>query len=152
MMCLSQTTGHAIQALSCLNESACECRLIADIARCSSVPKAYLAKIFNLLARRRLVTAKRGYCSTWNDAPNLRIVPRPATKRAHAFDKAAEKSGVRIDGQYWTLGAFDGVLILSADKPEKALQCLTELAAGGYVKTETLPAFTDKEFDAIANR
>jgi uncharacterized protein with GYD domain len=77
---------------------------------------------------------------------------KQSTKRAHTFDQAAEKSGVRIDGQYWTLGAYDGVLVLSADKPEKALQCLTELAVAGYVKTETLPAFTDKEFDAIANQ
>ena len=75
-----------------------------------------------------------------------------STKRAHAFDKAAEKVGVRIDGQYWTLGSYDGVLILSTDKAEKALRCLTELAAGGYVKTETLPAFTDQEFDALAGR
>ena len=75
---------------------------------------------------------------------------KQSTKRAHAFDQAAEKAGVRIDGQYWTLGSYDGVLILSADKAEKALRCLAELAAGGYVKTETLPAFTDKEFEAIA--
>ena len=71
---------------------------------------------------------------------------------AHAFDKAAQKAGVRIEGQYWTLGAYDGVLVLSADKPEKVLQCLTGLAVAGYVKTETLPAFTDKEFDAIADK
>jgi len=77
---------------------------------------------------------------------------RQSTKRAHAFDKVAEKAGVRIDGQYWTLGAYDGVLILSANKPEKALRCLTELAVAGYVKTETLPAFTDQEFDTIAGR
>lgn len=61
MMCLSQTTGYAIQALGCLNDSACECRQIAELARCSGVPKAYLAKIFNVLARRGILTAKRGY-------------------------------------------------------------------------------------------
>ena len=77
---------------------------------------------------------------------------KQSTKRAHAFDKAAKKAGIRIDGQYWTLGAYDGVLILSADKPEKALRCLAKLAVAGYVTTETLPAFTDQEFDALAGR
>lgn len=75
---------------------------------------------------------------------------RQSTTRAHAFDKAAGKAGVKIEAQYWTLGQYDGVLILSADTPEKALHCLTELASGGAVKTETLAAFTDAEFDAIA--
>lgn len=60
MIALSQTAGYAIQALSCLSESRCECRLIADIAECSGVPRAYLAKVLNSLARRGLVNAKRG--------------------------------------------------------------------------------------------
>lgn len=75
-----------------------------------------------------------------------------STARADAFDKAAEKAGVRIEAQYWTLGSYDGVLILGADKGEKALHCLTELAAGGFVRTETLPAFDANEFEAIAGR
>jgi uncharacterized protein with GYD domain len=74
---------------------------------------------------------------------------KESTKRAHAFDRAAEKAGVKIDGQYWSLGAYDGVLLLSASRPEQALHCLTELASAGYVKTETMPLFTDAEFDAI---
>jgi uncharacterized protein with GYD domain len=75
-----------------------------------------------------------------------------STRRAQAFDAAAEKAGVKIEGQYWTLGHYDGVLILSADKPEKALHCLRELAAAGFVKTQTLPAFTEKEFEAIVGK
>ena len=72
-----------------------------------------------------------------------------STGRASAFDKAAAKAGVKIDGQYWTLGAYDGVLILSASRAEKALHCLTELVQNGYVTTETLPAFTMAEFRKI---
>ena len=72
-----------------------------------------------------------------------------STSRAHSFDKAAEKSGVKIEGQYWTMGAYDGVLIISADSEKKALHCLAELASAGNVRTETLQAFVDTEFDAI---
>ena len=40
---------------------------------------------------------------------------KKSTNRAHTFDKIATQSGVKIEGQYWTLGAYDGVLILDAD-------------------------------------
>ena len=75
-----------------------------------------------------------------------------STRRAHEFDKTAKKAGVKIEGQYWTMGAYDGVLIIRADSEKKALHMLTELAATGAVQTRTLQAFTDKEFDAIVRR
>lgn len=74
---------------------------------------------------------------------------KKSTNRAHEFDRMAAKAGVKIEGQYWTLGAYDGVLIVSADSEEKALHCLAELASQGNVRTETLRAFSDKGFDAI---
>ena len=77
---------------------------------------------------------------------------KKSTARAHQFDEAAAKAGVKIEGQYWTMGAYDGVLIISADDERKALHCLTELASSGNVTTETLPAFVDREFDAIVGR
>jgi len=60
MLCLSQTTGYAIQALSCLSEPVCARQHTAEIARCARVPKPYLAKILQALARRGIVHAKRG--------------------------------------------------------------------------------------------
>jgi uncharacterized protein with GYD domain len=77
---------------------------------------------------------------------------KQSTNRAHKFDKSAMKSGVRIEGQYWTMGSYDGVLIIRADNEKKALHWLTELAATGAVRTTTLQAFTDVEFDAITGR
>lgn len=61
MMCLSQTTGYAIQALGCLNDPPCTSRQIADIATRSGTPKPYLAKIMSSLSQKGLVCAKRGY-------------------------------------------------------------------------------------------
>jgi len=77
---------------------------------------------------------------------------KKSTERAHSFDEAAKKAGVKIEGQYWTVGAHDGVLIISADSEHKALHWLAELASGGNVRTETLPAFIDTEFDAIVRQ
>jgi uncharacterized protein with GYD domain len=75
-----------------------------------------------------------------------------STSRALDFDKAAEKAGVRIEAQYWMFGAYDGLLILSADTPEAVLHCLTELAAAGNVRTETMRAFDAKEFAQLTGK
>ena len=77
---------------------------------------------------------------------------KKSTTRAHAFDKAAAKAGAKIEGQYWTLGAYDGVLIISADDETKALHLLTELAASGNVQTQTMQAFDAKQFGAIVGK
>ncbi len=74
---------------------------------------------------------------------------KDSTKRAHHFNKIAKKAGVKIEGQYWTLGRYDGVLIIAADSEKKALHLLVELAAGGNVHAETMQAFTDKTFAQI---
>jgi uncharacterized protein with GYD domain len=74
---------------------------------------------------------------------------KDSTNRAHSFDALAEKSGVRVAGQYWTLGQFDGVLILEADDEKKIFNALAALGALGNVRTQTMPAFMDKEFDSF---
>lgn len=77
---------------------------------------------------------------------------KKSTARAHQFDKLAAKAGVKVEGQYWTMGRYDGVLILSATDETKVLHMLTLLAALGNVRTQTMQAFTDKEFDEIVGR
>ena len=77
---------------------------------------------------------------------------KQSTTRAHAFDKLAAKAGVNVEGQYWTMGKYDGVLILSADSEQRVLHMLAALAALGNVRTATMQAFTDTEFDEIVSR
>jgi uncharacterized protein with GYD domain len=77
---------------------------------------------------------------------------KKSTNRAHTFDKIAAKAGVKIEGQYWTLGAYDGVLILDADSEQKVLRCLSQLASQGNVRSETMQTFIDKEFDEIVGK
>jgi uncharacterized protein with GYD domain len=74
---------------------------------------------------------------------------RRSTARAHQFDAAAAKAGVKITGQFWTLGARDGVLVTEAADDRAILHLLADLVTAGNVRPETMPAFTDAEFDAI---
>ena len=74
---------------------------------------------------------------------------KSSPSRAKAFIDAAEKAGVKVESQFWTVGAYDGVLVLQADDANKALHYLAELVAGGNVTTNTLQAFTRNEFKGI---
>lgn len=77
---------------------------------------------------------------------------KSTASRAKQFRSAAEKSGVKVVGQYWTLGDYDGVLVLESDKAEKALQCVANLTAAGNVLTHTLPAYSAEEIRSILKK
>jgi uncharacterized protein with GYD domain len=74
---------------------------------------------------------------------------KQSTSRAHAFHRAAAQMGVQVEAQYWTMGRWDGVMVLSAEKEEQAMHAVGLLTAAGFVRTETLPAFTDQEFERM---
>ena len=74
---------------------------------------------------------------------------KQSTARARAFAEAIAKAGVKVEAQYWTAGSYDGALVLSADSERKVLHAITELAAAGNLRSETLQAFDAKEFEAI---
>jgi uncharacterized protein with GYD domain len=76
---------------------------------------------------------------------------KQSTARARAFADSAAKLGVKVEAQYWTTGSYDGALVLSADSERKVQHTLTELAAAGNVRTETLQAFDATEFAAIVS-
>jgi Rrf2 family protein len=62
MLSLSQTTGYAILALSCLEEGDGQNWILArDIAECTGIPKPYLSKILHSLQGSGLIRTKRGY-------------------------------------------------------------------------------------------
>jgi uncharacterized protein with GYD domain len=77
---------------------------------------------------------------------------KKSTARAAAFREAAVKAGVAVEAQYWTIGSFDGALILKADQEATVLRCVTGLAAEGNVRTQTMRALDAKEFEAIAGK
>jgi uncharacterized protein with GYD domain len=72
-----------------------------------------------------------------------------STKRAAALKAAAKKLGVKVTNIYWTLGEYDGLLILEAPDDETASSLLLHLGMLGNVHTTTCRAFTAAEMDKI---
>jgi uncharacterized protein with GYD domain len=66
---------------------------------------------------------------------------RETCDRAAAFKATAQKMGVKVTGLYWTLGAFDGVLVCEAPDEETATAALLHLGSLGNMRTETARAF-----------
>lgn len=73
-------------------------------------------------------------------------------KRSAAFKAAAKKMGVKVTGQYWTLGQFDGVIVFDAPDEETATAAMLHLGAHGDVQTTTVRAFDASEFEAVLQK
>jgi len=61
MLSLSQTTGYAILALSCLDGCGDRWVLAKQISDCTAIPLPYLSKVLCALGDSGLIEAKRGY-------------------------------------------------------------------------------------------
>ncbi len=61
MLSVTQTTGYAILALSCLDKSGEEWVLEKDIAEKTGISKPYLSKLLYRLTKGGLIVSKRGY-------------------------------------------------------------------------------------------
>jgi uncharacterized protein with GYD domain len=70
-------------------------------------------------------------------------------KRAAAFKSVAKKLGVKVTDVYWTLGRFDGVLIMEAASEEAVTAAMLQLSSLGNVKTTTARAFNSGEFEKV---
>jgi uncharacterized protein with GYD domain len=70
-------------------------------------------------------------------------------KRAAAFKAAARKMGVKVTATYWTLGAFDGLIVFQAPDEETATAALLHLGAQGNVRTQTARAFDAAEMEKV---
>ena len=77
---------------------------------------------------------------------------RDTCNRAAAFKAAAEKMGVKVTGIYWTLGAFDGVLVCEAPDEETATAALLHIGSLGNVRTQTARAYDAAEMQKILGR
>ncbi len=67
------------------------------------------------------------------------------TIRADQFRQEAEAAGLKILQQLWTQGAIDGIVVYEAADGETASRAMLKLAARGFVRTETLPAYDAAE-------
>jgi uncharacterized protein with GYD domain len=74
---------------------------------------------------------------------------KESPSRAEAFKTAASRLGATVEAQYWTLGEFDGVLLLSAPDEATASAAVLSLDRQDCVHTAMLRAFDAAEFKNV---
>lgn len=72
--------------------------------------------------------------------------------RAAQFKALAAQKGVTIESQLWTLGTYDGALVLSAATEEAVLGLVLHLDSLGYVRTQVCRAYDETEMRALTSK
>ncbi len=70
-------------------------------------------------------------------------------KRAAAATAEAEKMGLKVADAFWTMGAYDVMLLLDAPDDETMTAFSLKLGSLGNVKTQTMRAFRREEMEGI---
>ena len=74
---------------------------------------------------------------------------KDTVKRGDAAMAEAEKMGMKIVEEYWTMGAYDGVVIMEAPDDETMSAFILKIGSLGNVHGQTLRAFRRNEMEAI---
>ncbi len=70
-------------------------------------------------------------------------------KRGDAAIAEAQKMGMKIVEEYWTMGAYDAVVIMEAPDDETMSAFILKMGSLGNVKGQTLRAFRRNEMEGI---
>lgn len=71
--------------------------------------------------------------------------------RMDAARAAAEKLGMKILGQYVTMGEYDAVTIVEAPDEATVVKAAVQILSRGTTTSMTMRAFTPEEFRAITS-
>ena len=74
---------------------------------------------------------------------------KDSPKRAAAATELARGFGIEIRDIFWTLGAFDGAVLMEAPDDQAVTSWALKLGSLGNVRTQTLRAFRANEFENI---
>lgn len=74
---------------------------------------------------------------------------KESPSRASQFVAMANKAGVKVEAQYWLLGEYDGMLILSGDSEEKITALVLQLSSLDHVRSKMCRAFNEAEFKGV---
>jgi uncharacterized protein with GYD domain len=72
--------------------------------------------------------------------------------RVDAATEPLGEAGITIDDIYWTVGPHDLVGIFTAPDDETLAAAMLTLGAQGNVRTTTMRAFTQEEFNRVIER
>ena len=70
-------------------------------------------------------------------------------KRGDVAMAEAERLGMKIIEEFWTMGAYDGVVLFDAPDDETMTAFACKVSSFGNVKTETMRAFCKEEMESI---
>jgi uncharacterized protein with GYD domain len=62
------------------------------------------------------------------------------------------KTGITVKDVYWTMGAYDGLLVVDAPDEPTVASAMADLGAMGNVRTQTMRAFDESEIGAVVGR
>jgi len=74
---------------------------------------------------------------------------KQTTERAKALSAAAAKLGVKVKDTYWTMGAYDVVLVAEAPNDEAITALALTVGALGNIRTQTMRAYSAEEMSKI---
>ena len=74
---------------------------------------------------------------------------KDSVKRAAAATAEAEKMGAKVTDAFWTMGAYDVVLLLDSPDDETVSAFSLKLGSLGNVKSQTMRAFRREEMESI---
>jgi uncharacterized protein with GYD domain len=77
---------------------------------------------------------------------------RDTVKRGDAAIAEAEKMGMKIIEEYWTMGAYDAVVVFDAPDDETMSAFILKVGSLGNVKGQTLRAFRRNEMEQILGK
>jgi len=74
---------------------------------------------------------------------------KDTVKRGDAAAAEAEKMGMKIVEEFWTMGAYDAVVVVDAPNDETMSAFMLKIGSLGNVKSHTLRAFRREEMEKI---
>jgi len=74
---------------------------------------------------------------------------KDTVKRGDAAIAEAEKMGMKIVEEYWTMGAYDAVVVFEAPDDETMSAFMLKIGSLGNVTSQTLRAFRRNEMEQI---
>lgn len=77
---------------------------------------------------------------------------KDTAQRANAMQAAAKKMGITVKDVYWTLGQYDIAAVYDAPDDATMTTLALSIGAQGNVRTQILPAFTEKEIAPIVSK
>jgi len=74
---------------------------------------------------------------------------KQTTERAKVLSAAATRLGVKVKDTYWTMGAYDAVLVVDAPNDEAITALALSAGSLGNVRTQTMRAYSADEMKKI---